>query len=82
MRAPLHTPPVTLSTSQEDLGHCRENRWEAEGRPAVPSARGGAGRMGAGFLCAGRRCGLDCILVRLVGGEGSLTEARVQVSSL
>ena len=38
--------------------------------------------MRGGFLCARNRCGLGCILVHLVGVEGALTEARIQLSSL
>ena len=36
-----YTPSCDLSMRQEDLGRCRENRWEPEGCPAMHSHGGG-----------------------------------------
>lgn len=75
-----YTPSCDLSMRQEDLGRC--GRTDGSPRDALPCIHMGAGRMRGGFLCARNRCGLGCILVQLVGVEGALTEARIQLSSL
>lgn len=69
----LHTASVTLSTNEEGLEHCRENRWPP-GVPCCVHTQEGTRRVS--FPCAGERRSPGCSLVHLEGVEGGFMEAR------